>query len=122
MDWNNLAYEQAKCTTCNVQFKQYLICVYSFVNNTWFDLRSVILFCCFYGEILGKPIGKIHFHYLRVRSASLTDVRVRIRNKTNGGLNISKREICRAVFPNCAPVSFGEQRIRVKQVFIYWFI
>ena len=38
----------------------------------------------------GKPIGKIHFHYLRVRSASLTDVRVRISNKNNGGLNISK--------------------------------
>ena len=35
---------------------------------------------------------KIHFHYLRVRSASLTNVRVRISNKNNGDLNISKRE------------------------------
>ena len=70
----------------------------------------------------GKPIGKIHFHYLRVRSASLTDVRVRISDKNNGGLNISKREnskLWRAVFPNCAPVSLGEQRILVKQVFVY---
>ena len=70
----------------------------------------------------GKPIGKIHFHYLRVRSASLTDVRVRISNENNGGLNISMREnskLWRAVFPNCAPVSLGEQRIIVKQVFIY---
>ena len=69
-----------------------------------------------------KPIGKIHSHYLRVRSASLTDVRVRISNKNNGGLNISKREnskLWRAVFPNCAPVSLGEQRMLVKQVFIY---
>ena len=68
----------------------------------------------------GKPIGKIHFQYLRVRSSSLADVRVS--NKNNGGLNISKREnskLWRAVFPNCAPVSLGEQRILVKQVFIY---
>ena len=47
---------------------------------------SILLF------LRGKPIGKIHFHYLRVRSASVTDVRVRISNKNNGGLNISKRE------------------------------
>ena len=97
-------------------YNQYLICVYSldqwysFVNNTWFDLHSVILFCFLWGN-RGKPIGKIHFHYLRVRSASLTDVRVRISNKNNGGLNISKREdskLWRAVFPNCAPVLLGE--------------
>ena len=103
-------------------YNQYLICVYSFVNNTWFDLHSVILFCCFLRGNQGKPIGKTHFHYLRVRSASLTDVRVRISNENNGGLNISKREnskLWRAVFPNCAPVSLGEQRILVKQVFIY---
>ena len=77
------------------------------------------------GKTKGKPIGKIHFHYLRVRSTSLTDVRVRISNKNNGGLNISKREnskLWRAVFPNCAPVSLGEQRILVKQVFIDWFM
>ena len=106
-------------------YNQYLICVYSFVNNTWFDLHSVILFCCFYGKIGGKPIGKIHLHYLRVRSASLTDLRVRISNKNNGGLNISKREnskLWRAVFPNCAPVSLGEQRILVNKVFIYLFM
>ena len=40
-------------------YNQYLICVYSFVNNTWFDLHSVILFCCFYGEI-GENWGKTH--------------------------------------------------------------
>ena len=65
-------------------------------------------------------MGKINFHYLRVRSASLTDVR--ISNKNNGDLNISKREnskLWRAVFPNCTPVSLGEQRILLKQVFIY---
>ena len=74
------------------------------------------------GKPFGKPIEKIHFHYLRVRSASLTNVRVRISNKNNGGLNISKREnsnLWRAVFPNCAPVSLWKQRILVKQVFIY---
>ena len=102
-------------------YNQYLICVYSFVNNTWFDLHSVILLLFLRGN-QGKPIGKIHFHYLRVRSSSLTDVRVRISNKNNGGLNLSKREnskLWRAVFPICAPVSLGEQRILVKQVFIY---
>ena len=70
----------------------------------------------------GKPIGEIHIYHLRVRIASLTDVCVRISNNNNDGLNISKREnskLWRAVFPNCAPVSFGEQRILVKQVFIY---
>ena len=90
-----------------------------------FDLHSVILFCCFYGEIGENPLGKIHLHYLRVRSASLTDVRVRISNKNNGGLNVSKREnskLWRAVFPNCAPVSLGEQRILVNKVFIYLFM
>ena len=50
MDRNNLAYEQAKCTTCNVQLDEYLNNIYSNNNNTWFDLHSVILFCCFYGE------------------------------------------------------------------------
>ena len=42
--------------------------------------------------------------------------------QNNGGSNISKREsseLLRAIFPNCAPVSLGEQRILVKQVFIY---
>jgi hypothetical protein len=55
---------------------------YLFVNITRFDLYSVILFCCFYGEIgenhWGKPTGKIHFSCLRVRSASLADMRMRI--------------------------------------------
>ena len=42
--------------------------------------------------------------------------------QNNGGSNILKREnseLWRAIFPNCAPVSLGEQRILVKQVFIY---
>ena len=55
----------------------------------------LIYFVVFTGKS-GKTFGKTHrkkyFHYLRVRSASLTNVRVRISNKNNGGLNISKRE------------------------------
>ena len=108
-------------------YNQYLICVYSFVN-TWFDLHYVILFCSFYAVFTGKS-GKTHRENpfslsarAQCQTASLTDVRVRISNKNNGGLNISKREnskLWRAVFPNCAPVSLGEQRILVKQVFIY---
>jgi hypothetical protein len=103
-------------------FKQYLMCVHLFVNITWFDLYSVILFCCFYGGNRGKPTGKIHFSRLRVRSASLADLRMRIFYQNNGGSNISKREnseLYRDYFCNCAPVSLGEQRILIKKVFIY---
>ena len=60
-----------------------------FVFILWFYF---VVFTGKSGKIGGKPIGKIHLHYLRVRSASLTDVRVRISNKNNGGLNVSKRE------------------------------
>ena len=62
---------------------------------------------------------------VRVRSDILADMRLRIRNKTmavrifRSGEN---SELWRAIFPNCAPVSLGEQRILVKQVFIYWFM
>jgi hypothetical protein len=38
----------------------------------------VILFCCFYGGKSWKPTGKIHFSCLRVRSAGLADMRIRI--------------------------------------------
>ena len=72
--------------------KQYLTCVCLFVNITRFDLYSVILFCCFYGGNRRKPTGKIHFSRLRVRSASLADMRMRICYQNNGGSNISKRE------------------------------
>jgi hypothetical protein len=88
--------------------------VYLFVNIIRFDLYSVILFCCFYRGNRGKLTGKIHFSRLRVRSASLADMRMRICYQNNGGLNISKREnseLWRDYFPNCAPVSLGEQRI-----------
>ena len=98
-------------------FKQYSMCVYLFVNITRFDLYSVILFCCFYGGNRGKPTGKIHFSRLRVHSASLADMRMRICYQNNGGSNISKRqnrELWRDYFPNCAPVSIGEQRILIK--------
>jgi hypothetical protein len=61
-----------------MSFKQYLMCVYLFVNITRFDLYSVILFCCFYGGNRGKPTGKIHVSSLRVRSVSLADMRMRI--------------------------------------------
>jgi hypothetical protein len=77
----------------------------------------MILFCCFYGGNQGKPTGKIHFPCLRVCSASLADMRMRICYKNNGGLNILKREniqLWRNIFPNCAPVSLGEQRILIK--------
>jgi hypothetical protein len=87
MNWSDLAYEQAKCT---MYFKQYLMCVYLFVNITRFDLYSVILFCCFYVGNRGKPTGRIHFS--RLRSASLADLCMRICYQNNGGSNISKRE------------------------------
>jgi hypothetical protein len=82
-----------------------------------FDLYSVILYCCFYGGNRGKPTGKIHFSRPRVRSASLADLRMRIRYQNNGGSNIPKRqnrELWRDYFRNCAPVSHGEQRILIK--------
>ena len=65
------------------------MCVYLFVNITRFDLYSVILFC-FYGRNRGKPTGKIHFSRLRVRSASLADLRMRICYQNNGGSNITR--------------------------------
>ena len=55
--------------------------------------------------------------FVRVCSGSLADVRMRICHQNNGGSNISKREInklWREFFPNCAPVSLGEQRILIK--------
>ena len=58
----------------------------------------------------GEPTGKIHFCYLRVRSGSLADVRMRICHQNNGGIN----KLWREFFPNCAPVSLGEQRILIK--------
>jgi hypothetical protein len=54
---------------------------------------------------------------VRVRSASLAELRMRICYKNNGGSNISKREnikLWRDFSPNCAPVSHGEQRILIK--------
>jgi hypothetical protein len=98
-------------------FKQYLMSVYLFVNITRFDLYSVILFCCCYGGNRGKPTGKINFSRLRVCSASLADLRMRICYQNNGGSKISKREnieLYRDYFSNCAPVSLGEQRILIK--------
>jgi hypothetical protein len=65
----------------------------------------------------GKPTGKIHFSCLRVRSASVADLRMRICYQNNGGSNISKREnseLWRDYFRNCASVSLGEQRILIK--------
>ena len=54
---------------------------------------------------------------VRVRSDSLADMGLRIRNKTmavrifRSGEN---SELWRAIFPNCAPVSLGELRILVS--------
>jgi hypothetical protein len=108
--------EQAKCTRRCV--KQYLIRVYYLcLNITRFDLCSVMLFCCFYWGNRGKPTGKIHFFCLRVRSASLADTRMRICYNNNDGSSILKRvniKLWRNIFPNCAPVSLGEQRILIK--------
>ena len=66
---------------------------------------------------MGENPSENPFYYLRVRSVSLTDVHVRICNKSNGSLNISKNENSkpwRSVVPNYAPVSLGKQRILVK--------
>jgi hypothetical protein len=63
-----------------------------------------------------RGVGK-HFSCLRVRSASLANMRMRICYQNNGGSNISKGEnikLWRNIFPNCAPVSLGEQRILIK--------
>ena len=73
--------------------------------------------CCF--EIVNweKPTGKIYFCYLRVRSRSLADVRMRICYQNNGGSNVLKREInklWRIFFLNGALVSLGEQQIVIK--------
>ena len=60
---------------------------------------------------------------VRVRSDSLAGMHALAHlEQNNGGSNISKRknsELWRDTFSNCAPVSLGEQRILVKQVFIY---
>ena len=69
--------------------------VYLFVIDTNFELYSVSFICGF--DIVKahreNSTGKIHFCYLRVRSGSLADVRMRICHQSNGGSNISKREI-----------------------------
>ena len=60
---------------------------------------------------------RIYFYSLRVRSASLAELRMRICYQNNGGSSISKREnikLWRDFSPNCAPVSLGEQRILIK--------
>ena len=60
--------------------------------------------------------------FVRVRSGSLADVRMRICHQNNSGSNISKREInklWRDFFPNCAPVSLVEQRILVEFLSIH---
>jgi hypothetical protein len=52
---------------------------------------------------VGKPTVKIIFFCLRVRSASLADMLMRICYQKNGGSNISKREnikLWRNIFPN----------------------
>ena len=62
---------------------------------------------------------------VRVRSDSLADMHLRIRNKTMAVQIFRSREnseLWKAIFPNCAPVLLGEQRILVKQVFIYLFM
>ena len=94
------------------------MCVYLFVNIRRFDPYPVILFCCFYGGIKsGKTHRENPFPCLRVRSASLANMRMRFCYQNNGGTNISKREnikLWRKIFPNRAPVSLGEKRILIK--------
>jgi hypothetical protein len=58
---------------------------------------------------------RIYFYSLRVRSASLAELRMRICYQNNGGSSISKREnnkLWRDFSPNCAPVSLGERKLR----------
>jgi hypothetical protein len=93
------------------------MCVYLFVNITkvWSLFRDFILLFL-RGKLGENPQGK-HFSRLRVRSASLADLRMRICYQNNGGSNIPKRqnsELWRDYFRNCAPVSLGEQRILIK--------
>ena len=93
-----------------------MLCIYSLILQR-FDLYSVILFLLFLRGNRGKPTGKIHFLRLRMRSASLADLRMRSCYQNNGGSNISKREnseLWRDYFRNCAPVLLGEQRILIK--------
>ena len=100
------------------------MCIYSLILQR-FDLYSVILFCCFYGGNRGKPTGKIHFSRLRVRSASLANLRMRICYQNNGGSNISKREnseLWRDYFRNCAPVSLAWGATDSDKVSFYLFI
>ena len=92
-----------------------------FFDITRFDLYSVFVILLFYGvkswKTLGKATGKIHFSCLRVRSASLTDMRMRICYENMAVGIFRKREnskLWRDCFPNCAPVSLGEQRILIK--------
>ena len=81
--------------------------MYLFANITNFGLYSVSFNCGF--DIVNG--GKTHWEN------PLPDVRMRICHQNNGGSNISKREInklWREFFPNCAPVSLGEQRILIE--------
>jgi hypothetical protein len=66
---------------------------------------------------VGNPTVRIYFYSLRVRSASLAELRMRICYQNKAGSSISKREnikLWRDFSPNCASVSLGEQRILIK--------
>ena len=57
---------------------------------------------------------RIYFYSLRVRSASLAELRMRIYYQNNGGSKRENIKLWRDFSPNCAPVSLGEQRILIK--------
>ena len=65
----------------------------------------------------GKHAEEIYFCYLRVRSASLDEISMRVCDKQNGGWNISKRENIKLLgqfSPIIATVLPWEQRILIK--------
>jgi hypothetical protein len=80
MSWSDLAHGQEK-----LYFKQYLMCPYLFFNITkvWTLFRDFILL--FLRGKSGKNHKEIHFSRLRVRNASVVDLRMRICYQNNGG-------------------------------------
>ena len=91
-----------------------------FVYNLAFKFLAIFL-CHTHAQTFSRGVGnltvRIYFYSLRVRSASLAELRMRICYQNNGGSSISKREnikLWRDFSPNCATVSLGEQQNLIK--------
>jgi hypothetical protein len=92
-----------------------------FLFTIWHLNSSPSFLCPTHAQTFFRGVACFHFEpcalVVRVRSASLAELRMRICYQNNGGSNISKREnikLWRDFSPNCAPVSLGEQRILIK--------